>query len=434
MKFFWLVSFCGLSTGVLCSPVFPFTLLSLMLLLFFKKKYLMLFVAFFCVGSFLASLHGFDGTYELIGYVQTKRPNHVIATSVKIFQNNVWKNCLHKIKIYTEDLEVGETFYAFGRVQFQFSYPPLTMDPTFAAGSVHATRGFNKIHSKLSQFKEKVLDLFAKNVEDHFELFATLVFSDPSFDPSQSERVRKSGLAHLFAVSGLHVGIVYTLFDVLISAFTHSFFIRRPLSVLFTLLFSIMTGPSPSALRAALLLAIWNVFKVVDYPIEPLNLLGLIAALNLLFEPFILLSPSFLMSYSAVATLIAIQDRIKDLNIFAKNLLISLSAFIGVAPFLFLFSTLNLLAPLMSVPAVLLAAPLLWASVLAMFLLAMGLQNAAAMMIRGATPFAWTLQRLIELSSRFLNISKNFPLYILSSVALLFLLWHFGHRPKNLTS
>lgn len=433
MKFFWLVSFCGLSTGVLCSPVFPFTFISLVFLLF-KKKYSTLFVVFFCVGSFLASLHRFDGTYEVIGHVQTKRSNYVIATDVKVFQNDRWKACLHKIKIYTKDLELGETFYAFGRVQFQFSYPSLVMNPTFAAGSVYAAKGFNKIHSKLSQFKEKVLDLFAKNIEDHFELLTTLVFSDSSFDPSQSEMVRKSGLAHLFAVSGLHVGIVYTLFDVLISLFTHSLFIRKPLSSLFTLLFAVMTGPSPSALRAALLLTIWNIFKVADYPIEPLNLLGLVATFNLLFEPFIILSPSFLMSYSAVATLISIQDRMKDLNIFVRNFLVSFSAFVGVAPFLFLFSSLNVLAPLMSIPAVLLAAPTLWASVLAMFLLAVGLQNAAAMMIRGTTPFAWTLQRLIELSSRFLNVSKSFPLYILSSVLLLFFLWHFGHRPKNLTS
>lgn len=433
MRFFWLASFCSFSAGVLCSPVFPFTFLTL-LLLFFKKKHLTLLAIFFCLGSFLASVHRYSGVYEVVGYAQIKRSNYVIATNVKIFQNNRWKSCLHKVKIHSKDIQAGESFYAFGELQFQFAYPPLVMKPFFAAGNTYSAKGFDKVHSELSKFKEKFSELLAKNTKDHFELFATLVFSDPTFDPSRAEEVRKSGLAHLFAVSGLHVGIVYTLFDILISFFTHSLFIRRPLSNLFTVLFATMTGPSPSALRAVLLLTIWNAFKLMDYPIEPLNLLGLVATLNLLVEPFILLSPSFMMSYAAAATLISIQDGIKNTNNLAKSMLISLSAFISVSPFLFLFSVVNVFAPLVSVPAVLLATPMLWASVLAMFLLMAGLQNTAATLLRGATPFAWILQRLIEFSSKLLNVSKSFPLYILSSAVFLLLLWHFGHKPKNLTS
>jgi len=433
MKYFWLTVFCALSAGVILSPAFPLTALALLLLLF-RKKSLTFFAIFLFLGSFLATVHRISGTHEVVGYAKIERSSYVIATNVKIFSNGEWKGLLHNLKLYSKEVHAGESFYAVGKIEFHFAYPPLTMKPTFGVGTEFGNRGFEKVHSKLVEFKRKIIEFFQINAPDYSELFSTLVFSDPSFDASQAEKVRKSGLAHLFAVSGLHVGIVYTLFDVLISLFSHSLFVRRPLSVLFTLVFATMTGPSPSALRAALMLVIWNFFKLIDYPIEPLNLLGFVATLNLLFEPFILLSPSFLMSYCAAATLVGMQEHLKTFRGIVANLLISLFAFLGVAPFLSLFSTMNLLAPLISVPAVLLATPLLWASVLSMFLFAMNLQSAAAILIRGATPLAWATQKLIDLSSYFLNLSGNFLAYSLSSALLLFLLWHFGHSPKNFTS
>lgn len=433
MKFFWLTAFVGLSTGVILSPVFPLTLLTFLLLLF-RKRFLIVFAIFFCLGNFLASIQRISGPCEIVGYATLERSNYVIATNVKVFSNGEWKKILHSVKIYSEDIRAGEKFYAFGKLSFQFAYPSLTMKADFGSSTRYGNEGFEKLHSKLINFKRRIVDFFQENVPDYAELLSTLVFSDPSFDASQAEKVRKSGLAHLFAVSGLHVGIVYTLFDLLVSLFTHSFFVRRPLSTLLTLTFALMTGPSPSALRAIAMLAVWNLFKLIDYPIEPLNVLGLVATMNLLFEPFVVLSPSFLMSYSAATTLVAIQERLKDLNGATKNLLISLFAFAGVTPFLLLFSTLNLFAPLFSVPAVLIATLILWTCVLVMSLLTMNLQSAAAMLIRGATPLFWSLQKLIDLSSKFLNLSGNFVAYLISSVLLLFLLWHFGHSPKNFTS
>lgn len=95
---------------------------------------------------------------------------------------------------------------------------------------------------------------------------------------------------------------------------------------------------------------------------------------------------------------------------------------------------MNVLAPLISVPAVLLATPLLWASVLIMFLLTVNLYGAAAILVRGATPLAWAMQKLIDLLSHSLNMPGSFLAYLLSSALLLLLLWHFGQSPKNFTS
>lgn len=433
MKFFWLTAFCGLSAGVILSPAFPLTSIVLLLLLF-RKKSLALFSIFFFLGSLLATIHALNGTYEIVGYATIERSNYVIATNVEFFSNGEWRSIFHNVKLYSKETRAGETFYAFGKINFHFAYPPLTMSPNFVAGTQYGNRGFEKIRSKLFKFKQRVVEFFQDNAPDFSELFSTLIFSDPSFDASQAEKVRKSGLAHLFAVSGLHVGIVYVLFDVFISLFSHSLFVRRPLSVLFTLMFAAMTGPSPSALRAALMLAVWNFFKLIDYPIEPLNVLGFVATLNLLFEPYILLSPSFLMSYSAATTLVAAQDWLKNHKGIIANFLVSLFAFLGVAPFLLLFSTMNVLAPLISVPAVLLATPLLWASVLIMFLLTVNLYGAAAILVRGATPLAWAMQKLIDLLSHSLNMPGSFLAYLLSSALLLLLLWHFGQSPKNFTS
>ncbi|HBT39736.1 MAG TPA: hypothetical protein DEA64_06390, partial [Pseudothermotoga sp.] len=169
MKYFWLIVFTALSAGVILSPAFPLTSLVLLLLLF-KKKSLTFFAIFLFLGSFLAAVHTVSGTHEVVGYAKIERSSYVIATDVKIFSDDEWKSLLHNLKLYSKEVKAGETFYASGKIEFRFAYPPLTMKPTFSAGTKFGNRGFEKVHSKLIGFKRKIIEFFQNNAPSCSEL------------------------------------------------------------------------------------------------------------------------------------------------------------------------------------------------------------------------------------------------------------------------
>lgn len=57
------------------------------------------------------------------------------------------------------------------------------------------------------------------------------------------------------------------------------------------------------------------------------------------------------------------------------------------------------------------------------------METLAQILLKGATPFVYLVQRLIHLSSLVPNFSLGLTGYILFSLLILFLFWHFGHKP-----
>lgn len=428
MKYFWLIALLGLSTGVLLSPVFLIVPL-FSVLFFFKGIPIKIYTICVIIGFLIALPKVGSKKVELVGLVVSKKSNYVIVTNAKIYTTNHWKSLNHQVKIVTKDLNLGEQIYAYGVISSSFSYPHYVLEPTFCAGLTQAVKGFSQILTMLQKMKEQSKEFIQDTLGDLGKIINGLLFSEGEFDRFESIQLRQSGLAHLFAVSGLHVGVIYALSDIVVSFFTYRFFLRRIISCLIALLFAFSTGPTASAFRAAIMLSMWNFFKIVDYPIESFNVLGFVGTMNLLIEPYSILSPSFLMSYSATGAILVVQEKIKKSNFLIKNFVVSTAAFIGVAPFLSIFSSLNLLTIAISYPATLLATPIIWIGFLSNILKIINLDKIAQILLFGATPFVYLLKKIAEFSSIFPNLSLGLTGYILFSVLALLLLWHLGHKP-----
>ncbi|MGJ8455049.1 ComEC/Rec2 family competence protein [Pseudothermotoga sp. U03pept] len=385
----------------------------------------------FCVilGALLGTATIENKQVELVGLVSIKKSNYVIITNVRVLTKDGWRSSNHQVRVNSKELKAGQQVYIFGRLSKAFRYPVYTVEPIFCAGVEQTLSGFTKVLSLLQEMKEANKQFTVQTLGSTGKIMNGLLFSDGEFDAADSEQLRNSGLAHLFAVSGLHVGIIYTFCELLVSFFTYRFFFRRSISTLIALLFALSTGPTPSAFRASIMLIIWNFFKIVDYPIEPLNVIGLVGTINLLLEPYSILSPSFLMSYSATTSILIFHERIKTKKTLLQGLLVSSAAFMGVAPFLSLFSTINLLAPLTSIPATFLVIPTLWAGFVSILFRGMGFEKLGQVALIGATPFIFILNKMIELTANLPTLSLGLFGYALFSALMLFLFWHFGHKP-----
>lgn len=185
-------------------------------------------------------------------------------------------------------------------------------------------------------------------------LLTGMLLGDKSAPPDDlKDNFRRSGLYHLLAVSGLHVGYLFALFTIIISPFSLHLRLRR--LVLFVTLWGyvFLTNANPPTVRAALMIS----FFLLSYELRSVprrwNLWGGAALLILFFTPNHLFKPGFQLSFAAMAgVLLALDVRermiLKAPDLPAKNLklrrlldshvgmplLVSLCAVIFTAPIL----------------------------------------------------------------------------------------------------
>ena len=162
------------------------------------------------------------------------------------------------------------------------------------------------------------------------------------------EAFRASGTAHILAVSGLHVGIIYAIINALFSFLGNrrKWFVARQLLVITALwAYALIAGLSPPIVRAAIMLTLFCIGKAWNRSGFTFNTLAAAAFFILLFNPFSLFDLSFQMSFMAVIAILYFQPIIRNLytpqNKAARYVgpLSFLSAQLGVFPGALLFGT-----------------------------------------------------------------------------------------------
>ncbi len=114
----------------------------------------------------------------------------------------------------------------------------------------------------------------------------------------------QSGTMHLFAISGLNIGVIALALQAGLLLLRLPVAVRLPLSLALLWLFVDITGASSSAVRAFLMAAFLQVAQALRQPANPLAALAGSAWAVLLLEPNQLFGAGFQMSYGIVAALL----------------------------------------------------------------------------------------------------------------------------------
>lgn len=129
-----------------------------------------------------------------------------------------------------------------------------------------------------------------------------------SLSPALRAAYSRSGTSHLLAVSGLHVGIVFLLANLLLwwlPLFRHGHILRNIAVILLIWLYAATTGFPPSVVRAALMFSVLQFALASSSEYVGMNTLAGVAFVMLLFHPDYLFDISFQLSFIAVAGIIA---------------------------------------------------------------------------------------------------------------------------------
>ncbi|MBQ6935953.1 MAG: ComEC/Rec2 family competence protein [Clostridia bacterium] len=174
---------------------------------------------------------------------------------------------------------------------------------------------------------------------------------------------RASGVAHLLAVSGLHTSLWCGLFISVLKFFRLKERYAN-LGGIFVLIFLvIISGFTPSVMRASFMMTLTLIAPIFKKQSDSINSLGLAAGIILLFNPYVLHSPSFYLSFLATLGVVTASKYTYKINglLARKNtpqivkrviqfifdsLLISVSATIFTLPAsVYYFGTVSIIAP-----------------------------------------------------------------------------------------
>ena len=182
-------------------------------------------------------------------------------------------------------------------------------------------------------------------------------------DDQTKDEFRGSGIIHIMAVSGLHVGIIsMIIISILKITPLRSGLARLMISLLLIWTYALLTGLSPSVTRASVMFSFLNTGYLMNRPVKPLNSVMASAFILLVVNPNMIYDPSFLLSYSAVIVIVTnyrnmlakIKFRGRLMSSLWKILAISILAQAGTIPFVAYFfgeiPVLSVLSNLFAIP------------------------------------------------------------------------------------
>lgn len=178
---------------------------------------------------------------------------------------------------------------------------------------------------------------------------AIMFGSKTGIDEEVLEAFRKNGTAHVLAVSGLHVGLLYAFFSFVWRWKKGKLFFA--LIIVFFLAYMIMASFSPSVIRAVIM--IWlHVFAVLTNRRYDMASAAFFTAISMLVvNPMHLFNTGFQMSFLAVLTLSLMIPIIK--KIYSGIFMASMAIQLGLLPYtIYVFNYISLAAVVVNVPII----------------------------------------------------------------------------------
>ena len=171
--------------------------------------------------------------------------------------------------------------------------------------------------------QNKALYTLSDNMKpDGFGLSFSLLTGNKNYlDGNILTSFRNGGVAHVLAVSGLHVGFLYGILLFIFKKLKVKPKYSTPVIILILFLYSGVCGFSPSSLRAVIMCAVFLSAKTLGKKNDSLNSLFLSALIVLLISPFYLTDAGFLLSYSCMLAIILLNPQLKKLFSFMPKVI-----------------------------------------------------------------------------------------------------------------
>lgn len=183
------------------------------------------------------------------------------------------------------------------------------------------------IATNAENFREKLLTIYRSQPIDkrELEILSALTLGyKRDMDPETKRVFSSAGAMHVLAVSGLHVGIIFWVISLLFGFLRKQksgrfLFVSLTISILWG--YAIVTGLSPSVMRAAAMFSIFVIGENLQRKANIYNSLAASAFFLLLFNPNNLFDIGFQLSYCAVFGIVYLQPKLDKIFTFKNRFL-----------------------------------------------------------------------------------------------------------------
>ena len=172
---------------------------------------------------------------------------------------------------------------------------------------------------------EQIRIAFKEKIESYFQpseagLAYALIFGDRQLlDASIVESFQYSGIAHLLAVSGVNVTIMFGLLGALVNRLRINKFLKLFILTVPVVLFLWLCSFAPSVCRAGIMFLIMYFASVVFKRYDALNGLAITGIVLLLVNPLDIFNAGFLLSFSCILGMILFNNFFIEKLSFLKN-------------------------------------------------------------------------------------------------------------------
>lgn len=288
----------------------------------------------------------FSGNVVDIGGTFTGDDGNIVKKIVVL--GNVEKGNI-KANIYVDsslDVYVGSKvefkgyFYKNEVVNERFNVYVLSDKVFYSATSVKLLTFYNsEIDGVFNKLKFNIYNGFRAVISKNYAVAYAMIVGDDSYIfNSIMEDFRYLGIAHIFSVSGLHIGFVYTLLAFIFKRVKVNNLIKLIISFLVLLLYVAFCGFTPSCMRAFIIICTSLLAGALFEKKDRFTSLLLAFTIVLLLNPYDLFTVGFILSFVVYFSLVFFTKPIyKVLSKFcfdwlAKFLAPYLAAFLGSFP------------------------------------------------------------------------------------------------------
>jgi len=331
-------------------PVILFLLVSITVLRFLsiQQKYRFaiwvgsaIYILLICLGSIITRIHSITSYKNWIGHdttnhqpllirlletpIERKKSFKTTATIEHKFEQGKWLSVKGKLLLYFSKEEKNRVLKQGDHLLIHQSLQPIGSNSNPGAFNYAAYLARNNIYHRLFlrsnqyqridtsqiswglQTTQIVLSVLRKYIPGKQEqAIAEALLIGYTFDLEDEllEAYSRTGVIHVIAISGMHLGLVYGLLLLLTSPFKKIRSIRwiRPVVLLVALWsFSLLVGAGASVLRAAVIFSFMILGEWLQRKNNPFNSLAASMFCLLCFNPFYLWDVGFQLSYTAVA-------------------------------------------------------------------------------------------------------------------------------------
>ncbi len=180
------------------------------------------------------------------------------------------------------------------------------------------TTNANWFRQILIDTREWVLSVLRKNISGKDEVAvaeALLIGYRDDLDRELVQSYSNTGVVHIIAISGLHLGMIYWALKQLFGLFQRRKWNRfvQPVVILFVLwMFTFIAGGVPSILRSAVMFTCIVLGDAIDRRTNIYNTLAASAFIMLLISPFYLWDVGFQLSFAAVLSIVAFSKHVTN--------------------------------------------------------------------------------------------------------------------------